>query len=228
MKFALIGDGKIARYHRAAIEHVGGEIAWVHDPKYGTTYRKDWVNFAVICSPSYHHRQQIKAVLGMFASNVIVEKPMCLPWEPIIDDDRINVVLQLRYMDLPDKADIVHVEMVRDADYFTTWKGHPKLTGGLFFNLFIHYIDLAILLDADFEGVVTGSGTQHRFIDRLDIGQADMQGCYNRMYEAILQGDGVKPKDLFYLHWILERNSEHIGYGQDAMEKVVYLKRGMI
>ncbi len=227
MKFALIGDGKIAKYHRAAIEHVGGDLAWVQDPKYGSTFGKEWVNYAVICSPSNFHRQQVKMLLGR-ASYVIVEKPMCLPWEPIIDDDRINVVLQLRYMDLPKDAGTIHVRMVRDAEYFKTWKGSPRLTGGLFFNLFIHYIDLAILLDADFNGLVSSAGKQERMIDDLDIGTVDMQTCYNRMYEDIVQGGGIKPRDIFYLHWILERNSEYVGYGHDALEKDVYLKRGMI
>jgi hypothetical protein len=37
MKFGLIGDGKIAKRHRAAIDHVRGEISKIYDPKYEGT-----------------------------------------------------------------------------------------------------------------------------------------------------------------------------------------------
>jgi len=80
-------------------------------------------------------------------------------------DEKINIVLQLRYLpNLPEKADLVSVRFVRDEAYFKSWKGDARNTGGLFYNLFIHYIDLAIMLGADFQGVVAEHGEQERFI----------------------------------------------------------------
>jgi len=255
LNFFLIGYGAVAQYHRKAIEHVGGKIRFVFDPKY-TSRRLGCISlisqheliacdYFVIASPSYLHRSQIKFLLSNVvhdSAKIICEKPAFLPWEPIIDDDRINIVLQLRYLtDLPEKADLVKATFVRDKEYFKTWKGNPKKTGGLFFNLFIHYIDLAIQLNADFEGMVLNEGEQERFIVRkkcperhwdnnskIDILNIDMQGCYNRLYEDIISGNGIKPSDLFYLSWILQRNSEIFGYGKNGMNKPIKIGRELL
>lgn len=225
LRVGLIGYGQIAKRHRAAIEANGGEIYRVHDPAHGKLSAplddKFFVDldFVSICSPSFLHREHIKMVLK-HDKRMLVEKPAFLPWEPVIDDDRVNVVLQLRWLDLPETAEKVRVTMVRDAEYFKTWKGDPKNTGGLFYNLFIHYIDLASILDAGFEGLVTQSGQQVRMVDDLDIMKLDMNELFTRMYNDIINYDrGVKPKDIFYLHWLLNRSSEFYGFGSDALEK---------
>ena len=216
MNFGLVGDGNIAKYHKAAIEHVGGKILAIEDPKYG----EDSVNvlnnpalnldYIVICSPTYLHRKHILQALENPIPRIIVEKPMVLPWEPVIDLDieRINVVLQLRWLtNLPAKADRVEAVFVRDEEYFQTWKGDARNTGGLFYNLFIHYISLAIQLDAEFMGMVIDRGDQRRIIKQdeeiiIDITQTDNQVCYNAMYESIINGWGIRPRDLYYLNWI--------------------------
>ena len=324
MRFALIGDGTIAKYHRKAIEHVGGKLVVVCDPaKYpGGVHLTDGIPtvilpdmpkyalmefqfnnygpfYVVIASPSYLHREQIKFILENFPANtqIICEKPAFLPWEPPIDDDRINICLQLQYAkDLPQKADKVVIKAVRDEAYFQSWKGDPKKTGGIFYNIFIHYIYMAHKLGADFEGRIVTSGKQERLIfgDYIpvdhgfgnlkpddpavleakskhesfncplgtyryipeygeyvilgaematgrpdlkveetlavqkaeykticDLSKIDMQSCYNAMYEDIISGGGIKPRDLFYLDWILRRNSEIFGYGKDCIGKTI-------
>jgi len=211
-------------------------------------------DYIVICSPSHLHYEQIKTILlnHPYRTQIIVEKPLCLPWEPManLDDNRINISLQLRYLpDFPKKAELVYCQMVRDEEYFKTWKGDARKTGGLFFNLFIHYIDLAIQLDARFEGRITDSGDQARWIgtnwswpkevwsdddrffadgDRINISDANMQTCYNRMYEDILSGGGIKPKDLHYLNWILQRNSEIFGYGRAGLNKTIGIPKELL
>jgi len=243
LKFALIGDGAVAKYHKEAIKHVGGEIKYIFDPKYNTstnllsaTYFPHYVDYAVICSPSQFHRVQIKEILetGHVLKDIICEKPAFLPWEPIIDSDKINIVLQLRYLpNLPKKADLVSVRFVRDEAYFKSWKGDARNTGGLFYNLFIHYIYLANMLGADFEGMVVKEGKQERYIMKsqyqpIDILNIDIQACYNKMYEAILEGKGIKPRDIFYLNWILQRNSEIFGYGCNALNKTITIKNELM
>lgn len=228
MRFGLIGDGRQAQYHRKAIEHVGGEIVWVYDPlKQDCAYLCEWVDYAVICSPSDQHRWQIQDALRG-GDDVIAEKPCCLPWEPLVDDDRVNVVLQYRYAPLPEKADRVEVVMVRDQAYFDTWKGDPRKTGGVFFNLFIHYIDLAVRLGADFHGAVVPEGKQVRMVDDMDLFQFDTQGLYNAMYEDILAGKGVKPRDLFYLHWLMEKHSLVNGFGKGCVGKRVFIPKELL
>ena len=38
MNFGLVGDGNIAKYHKATIEHVGGKLIAIEDPKYGNHF----------------------------------------------------------------------------------------------------------------------------------------------------------------------------------------------
>jgi len=257
LKFALIGDGQVAKYHRKAIEYVGGEICWVVDPKHGHDSNKlsemisdiisNNIDYYVICSPSQWHYPQIKTLLSSLNSSwkefqIICEKPAFLPWENVIDDDRINIVLQLRYLpNLPERAEKVVAHFVRDDAYFKSWKGDPKKTGGLFYSLFIHFLDLAIQLGADFEGSINFCGN-HRTIlfdygelkndieirNFIDINSSQMQLCYNRMYEAVLNGNGIKPKDIFYLNWVLTRNSELFGYGRDAIGKTIKIGKELL
>ena len=228
MKFGLIGDGKQAQFHRDAISHTGGEIVWVYDPKYNVEVIGEWADYAVICSPSYMHRSQITAILSQIAASVIVEKPCVMPWEPLIDDDRINITLQYRYAPLPPTANTINVTMIRDQAYFDTWKGDPRKTGGIFFNLFIHYIDLAIKLNADFRGAVLSHGTQIRRVDDIDLFQFNTQELYNAMYADILNGGGVKPKDLFYLHYIMEKYSRENGFGKGCLNKHIFIPKELL
>jgi len=233
LKFFLIGDGRIAQYHKAAIKKLGGEI-YIYDPikylldKYRSleiAIRNYNPDYAVICSPSYLHREQTKVALK-HGYKVIVEKPAVLPWETLIDDDRIHIVLQLRYLEnLPKKADLISVRFVRDEAYFKTWKGDNRLTGGIFYNIFIHYIDLAVQLGAKLEGRICGDGLQEKIIyydngnelqslSVFNIGSINIQDAYNSMYEDIvLNKNHIKPRDIFYLNWVLDRCNWNYGLG---------------
>jgi len=274
LRFCLLGDGQIARYHRKAIEHVGGEIGCVIDPKYDPAFnRNTWrdiasisqyeliaCNYFVICSPSFLHYSQIQWILSNTdtSSRIICEKPAFLPWENIIDDDRINIVLQLRYLpDLPGKADLVIAHFLRDQEYFLTWKGNAKKTGGIFYNIWIHYLDLAILMDADFEGSLNlpdndipsliqfdkktkpirrsihfrewnNEPPGGQLLNIIDLQKIDMQACYNRLYEDVISGGGIKPKDILYLNWALQRNSEIFGYGLNGMNRLIKIGKELL
>jgi len=253
MKFALIGDGYIAHFHREAIKAVGGQLIRVWDPRHdhgqselavgakiwrGGLDPKFYVNidYVVICSPSHLHRKQLKHGLTYSRGNTkfIVEKPYRLPWEDKLDNDRVNVVLQLRHLpSLPTQAKRVKITAIRDPKYFESWKGDARLTGGLLHMIFIHYIDLAQQLNADFEGIVLNEGKQLREIwvtDQLkmDIFHADRQDLYNRLYMDIIQGGGIKPSDVEYLHWVMERNSDIYGYGRNGVGKRILIPRELL
>jgi len=223
----LVGDGKQAEKHRKAIENIGGQIVYVYDPVKNpaegdgrpTTERTlskylDMADWAVIVSPNYLHYQHTKFILRHRGIQVIVEKPLNMPWEPTIDDNRVNIVLQFRYLNLPETADTVKVTAVRPPDYFKTWKGNERMTGGIFYHLFVHYIDLAIMMGAKFEGQLLSEGEQERLIlgksgDILyDLTKIDMQLLYNTMYVRVVNGNGgIKPRDIFYLNWIMNKYS---------------------
>lgn len=258
IQFGLIGNGIIADRHKKAIEHVGGELRWICDPRYaespimkdlkpGMLYQNNgerctahppvpWmyltVDYVVVCSPTYLHRQHVMEALR-HGKKVICEKPLCLPWEPLVESEDVNIVLQLRYLpDLPDKAHLVRAVMVRGDEFFKTWKGDPRKAGGNIYEFFIHYIDLAILLGANFEGAVYPSGTQQREIfygnQCLDIMSVDMQSLYNKMYDGIMTGGGVKPKDIFYLTWVLNRNSELYGYRNSGLSCMIKISNELL
>ena len=232
MKFGLIGDGYATQFHRKAIASIGGTVEAVYDPKYlgSIDMLSFWeyfkYDYIVICSPTHLHREHIQEALKR-DYEVIVEKPMCLPWEPIIDDDRINVVMQLRWLPQPKKVKNVKIVKVRDKNYFSSWKGDATKTGGLFYNLFIHYIDLALLHRATFEGMVLDKGIQKFSINGIDIASPYMQEAFNSMYRDILLGKGVKPKDLYYLYWILEKKSNIYGYGKRSLNRKIVIERNL-
>lgn len=234
LRFGLIGDGRIACRHKKAIKRIGGKIVSIYDPH--PTVDKELnceyldnkffrnLDFVVICSPTEFHYDHLKLVL-QHDVEVIVEKPMVLPWQPVIVDQRIFVTLQLRWMDLPKKAEKVSVIAARNDAYFDGWKGDPKKTGGLFFDLFIHYIDLARRTGATFEGLIIPEGEQSRLVDDTDIMSLDMDEAYYRMYrDIVFNGVGVKPEDVAELHWLLGRYTERFGAGRDMINKQIRVK----
>jgi UDP-N-acetyl-2-amino-2-deoxyglucuronate dehydrogenase len=239
MRFGLIGDGRIAKRHKKAIAQIGGVINWIYDPRYKginitsdghvvihTLTKKDFalVDYVIICSPTHLHYDYLKTVL-QYNIKVIVEKPMVLPWQPIIDNDAISVVLQLRWLSLPAKADKVFIKAARNEAYFVGWKGNPEMTGGLFFDLFIHYIDLARNLGAEFEGIVLSEGTQERYVDKINLMNVDMDIAYEKMYKDIVfYNRGVKPADVAKLHWLLGKFTERFGSGKEILGQRIVIK----
>jgi hypothetical protein len=230
MKFGLIGDGYIAKYHKEAIKHIGGELVATYDPfdqDHKSIIRYSYplsevsalffteLDYVVICSPSYLHYEQIKTALIYLpaGAKIICEKPAFLPWQPIIDDDRINIIMQLRNLILP-KVDLVEIQMIRDPAYMESWKGKLNLSGGFIISLFIHYIDLAIDHKCRFVGRVLDRGGNFRFADELNLLDFEVQPLFDTEYKKILSGKGNKPKDLFYLYWVIGQLIQQYGPGQ--------------
>ena len=228
MNFGLIGDGRIAARHKLAIRNIGGLLIDTYDPLYckGSIDDKffrgiDWV---VIASPTYTHYDYVKLCLS-HNKKVICEKPYVLPWQAVIDSEDVFVVLQLRWLDLPESAEVIKIVAARDDDYFKGWKGNPELTGGLFFDLFIHYIDLARKYGCWFEGLVVENGGQSRSIDDFNLMEVDMDMAYERMYRSIVfNGEGIHPRHVAELHWLLGRYTERFGSGKEIRNKQIKLK----
>ena len=230
IKFGLIGKGKISERHINAIKSIGGEIVQIYDPfmsnlaKVEDLFKWDF-DYTVICSPSNYHYEHIKLALKN-NRKVIVEKPQQLSWQPQIDNDDINIVLQFNWLDnFPKNADLIKVIMVRDEKYFKSWKGNIQSTGGVFPLLFIHYLDLAIKLDARFSGLVIPEGKQIRQIDDFDLNSVDMDNLYLKMYHDICYNDkGIKPKDTMFLNWLMEKAGLVYGHGYDILGKQIEFK----
>lgn len=236
-RFLIMGDGYIAKRHRKAIYHMGGQVDYYDPAKHplcSYEYLFKHVDYTVICSPTQYHWEQITAALLLMPSygQVIVEKPMWLPWQPFIHDSRINVVLQYRLAVLP-KIYHVNISMVRDMAYMRSWKGDHTLTGGFIFNLFIHYLDIAYRNRAEFTGRVSMRGGSWRQGDSLDLNSLDQNDLYLRMYQQVNLGYGTKPDDikpfwdyLIYIFKGMDYDDSYLLNGEPFKLDFRHVKRG--
>ena len=164
--FAVIGKGFIYPRHEQAIESVGGKVLMTCDinPETNPTFL-DWlemynhpsfqkVDAVVICTPNYLHSTMVKEALSR-GKKVLCEKPLTL--NGIEGMSGVKAVLQLRKHPILQKirdrknryikGDVrVEARMYRDEKYFNSWKGDTVKSGGILFNLGVHYIDLLIFL----------------------------------------------------------------------------------
>lgn len=161
-KYAVIGKGFIYPRHKQAIEATGGKIIMTCDNRFNETQPDfaDWlvmfrhprfaeVDTVVICTPNYLHGPMIREARRR-GKKVICEKPLALEHELIDDDTDVYPVLQLRYH--PELKNLkatnvkITAKMFRDEKYWNSWKGDVLKSGGILYNLGIHYIDLLVYL----------------------------------------------------------------------------------
>lgn len=143
MKFSITSTGFILPTHIEAMRQAGGELV-------GINTKEDCV---VVTSPNYLHYQHIKEHLDKI---VLVEKPLVIdPFqaEELAEYDNIFCVLQLRYHPLLKEIKIEEMNNIemdicvyRDEKYFKGWKGDESKSGGILYNLGIHYFDLLFQL----------------------------------------------------------------------------------
>ncbi len=163
MKFFLIGKGFIFPRHKNAIESIGGEIIDIVSKEDGEEKWKEVLDntlaeYVSILTPNYLHYEMIERALSR-GKRVLSEKPLVINSnnaKELIGKD-VFCVLQLRYHPLvkkikkkiskteKNKIDI-DVSVFRDRDYHRGWKGNTEKSGGLLFNLGIHYFDLLLYL----------------------------------------------------------------------------------
>jgi len=164
MNYAIIGLGFIYPRHKKSIEETGGKVLLTCDidPEKKADF-EDWVKMiddpkfkevdaVVICTPNYLHSKMAREIL-LRGKRVICEKPLSI--NGVVGLDDVNTVLQLRYApevlkakELINPTSMVRVvaRMFRDEKYWSSWKGDENKSGGLLYNLGIHYLDLLIFL----------------------------------------------------------------------------------
>jgi len=155
-QFCIIGSGFIFLKHLEAIRSIGGEITEVINEdaclNWKQVINKTKAKYVVILTPNYLH-----AKMANYAAEkgkiVLCEKPALIKNEKL--HRNIYPVLQLRYHPLiPEMRKAVREEnkveleiaVKRDKKYFKGWKGDDKKSGGILFNLGVHYFDLALWL----------------------------------------------------------------------------------
>ena len=154
--FSIVGKGFIFPKHKEAIESIGGKICDVidGDGRWGNMIEKTEAEWIVILTPNHTHKQIIDVALKN-GKKVICEKPLTLSvkdTEELIGKP-VYTIHQLRYLLMMISDDSPYfshnnikfnISVHRGEDYFNSWKGSDYSSGGLLFNLGIHYFDLVI------------------------------------------------------------------------------------
>jgi len=175
MNFSIIGSGFIMPRHAEAINAVGGKIIDIVNTARGEeTWREAIKNPAtdcvVILTPNDLHFD-IAVAASEAGKIVLSEKPLTInsaQAKILAQKQAIYTVLQLRYhpqvielrklISPVEKYEIeMDIAVWRDLEYYNSWKGQPKRSGGLLFNLGIHYFDLLIHLFGDAKKIATFS-----------------------------------------------------------------------
>lgn len=164
--FTIIGTGFIFPRHINAIQAVGGEVVDIINDFGGRSV--DWIRvllttqakYVVILTPNILHFD-MTFIARRMNKIVLCEKPLTINSNQarvLAEMDDVYVVLQLRHHPLVAemqeqikkavgkiKVDM-DIAMHRPPEYFESWKGKKALSGGLLFNLGIHYFDLLLYL----------------------------------------------------------------------------------
>lgn len=163
MRFSIIGTGFILPAHVQAIRDIGGEIIDIVNNAHGEDSWKKMIQSTnadciVILTPNYLHKEMIleSAKAGKI---VLCEKPIVInskDCKNLIEKENIFTVLQLRYhpllkeikTNIKDIDNIINMDIsvYRDQKYYNGWKGKKEKSGGVLFNLGIHYFDLLLYL----------------------------------------------------------------------------------
>lgn len=176
MKFGIIGMGGIARVHKECIDLMGGELTKKCDIAYEDGIRdyrqviESDVDVVVIATPNYLHYPMTVDALDA-GKMVICEKPHALNLEDVKrvlshpNSKNLYPVLQLRYnKDLQKLRKSfqegfhtveMNIKIHRNYVYFQGWKGKMPCSGGLCFNIGVHYFDFLHWYFGDFRGAVT-------------------------------------------------------------------------
>jgi UDP-N-acetyl-2-amino-2-deoxyglucuronate dehydrogenase len=168
-KFAIIGKGFIYQSHEKAIKEIGGEIVDVSDGPEESLSWKDMVkntkaDCIIVLTPNYLHFEMIKFSLEN-NKKVLCEKPLVInstDASSFVGRSDVFACLQLRYhpvakrlkeeINHDKKYDIeMNISVYRDPEYYTMWKGKKEKSGGVLFNLGIHYFDMLLYLFGEAE-----------------------------------------------------------------------------
>lgn len=189
LKWAVIGcNGFVAKRHMRAIEDIGDEVymKWDIEKDYiDVVSSEDWKNVdaVAICTPNYLHFPMMQAMKDKI---VICEKPFCLSSQNILAlDDNTNVVLQLRHhpevkvwknskIKKGSKCKMT-VKMFRDDKYWNSWKGDNSKSGGILFNLGIHYFDLLIYLFGEDYQVIKSNYSDKKCTGNISFSDCDVE-----------------------------------------------------
>lgn len=166
--WAILGsEGFIAKRHRKAIQEIGDTLLITCDPNGGDFRDPEqlfksnlWkrITHVSICTPNDTHENLLRRLSGMSdGKTILCEKPLLLKTDGSgFLTDNMYTVLQLRYNPLLERmlnamvgsSSIISltIKAFREPAYWESWKGDPRRSGGILFNMGIHYIDVLLYL----------------------------------------------------------------------------------
>lgn len=173
MRYAIIGLGFISKRHIDAIGRTGGELLMACDidrGKFGhgvhcTSHYEfmsalpRWkdVDTVVVCTPNNLHVEMSRWA-ERHGKRVLCEKPFALS-DDLDGFEDTFIVMQLRHhpilkalraKELSEIEDVhLYVRVKRDRSYWEGWKGDENRSGGILFNLGVHYLDALLQLFGD-------------------------------------------------------------------------------
>jgi len=267
LKFIIIGKGFIFPKHKEAIEKIGGEIVEVVEELSGQdawkdVIRKTQADYIVILTPNNLHFEMVK----FSAENgkmVLCEKPLALKLEEariLTGYPNIFIVYQLRHHPVIKKlkSEIYKAEQAccgagkkdgnykiemdisvyRDEAYWKSWKGMADSSGGILFNLGIHYFDLLLYLFGEpieistqlltekiGEGTIKGKnylcnwrisaeapqdGQRRIFkINGVNYGFSSKENLHLHVYKDLLEKKGITPEEALKSIELIEKINEN-------------------
>ena len=133
------------------------------------------IDYIVVCSPNFLHFEHCSWALRL-GIDVICEKPLTLFYDQlkVLQDleikynSKVWCILQLRHhssiKDLKNyqvnlnnasntKVDLTYITP-RDKNYLQSWKGDSSKSGGILFNIGLHFFDMLIFLYGDVKSIV--------------------------------------------------------------------------
>jgi UDP-N-acetyl-2-amino-2-deoxyglucuronate dehydrogenase len=222
LKWAICGLGFIADRHIQAINHVGGDLICGCDIDKEKSYKigkarffddykkmlrsKEFkkADYVIICTPNCLHWKHIGSALAL-DKKVLCEKP------PVISQgeynilqgynniDKLNLVLQCRYAQydfkLKEKNEVeMNIEIYRDAWYMKSWKADDKKSGGLLFNIGVHYFDLLQLWLGNYIESELTLNTAQRIEGSLKLDKANVK------FKVAIDAEIDKQKRIFKIN----------------------------
>lgn len=216
----------------------------------------DWV---VVCVPNGEHRKIMEAVI-VRGKNVLCEKPLVISTKALAKikelaerwNSKVFTVLQLRESpklqqlkeSLGNKNKIkMDLSMKRGDFYWEGWKGDPYQSGGLLFNIGVHYFDLLLWLfgrvhtyQVDNFGMKEADGKlflEDAMVDWSISLNADkdnqyrvfeingerlnltriLESLHNKVYEQLLEGKGTTLEDVTPVIQLCEQMTNSYGHG---------------
>ena len=244
--FAVIGTGYIFRTHLLAINNIGGKIIDVVSESHGKEAWKKMVentkaDYIVILTPNDLHFKMIRFSVEK-GKTVLCEKPLTIKLEEaksLVGNENIFTVCQLRYHPFVKRIKqeqlskkIKHQIKMNiffkrdDKNYIQGWKNQIKRSGGILFNVGIHYFDLLLYLFGEAKRIevrkIYERNSEYPKAEARGIIEGENYVCEWQMYVNKKEGGRIIKKREFIINNTSYNFSSKDNLAEENLHKFVY------